>query len=454
MKKSTFLLFVLLIATFANGQQSQNLQQKVKQMQATYSRFTMQTEHFYKMNLPLNREMQKNSILKNALAVQKLDSTIYQEIDTETEDWQNLWKDEYLYDAEMQNTAWIEQNWVDTANTWMESAKVELEFNEAGQVEVMNMLYPDETSGELTLQSRSVAHYNTEGRLDSVIHHFLESENTWIEEGRQVYHYNETGQLVQMDMTTTEEDEEGVYTQSMKFVYTYNDADLIATDSWYITEEEIDYLFSKTEYVYDEANKLIAYEDSILDFFTAQLERSSRTDIEYDAEGDVSVETYSTWDSVAEDWVADEKDEYTYNNTSFSEVIFPSYLQFWGVNQESNTFNYAVAEIVTSTNLDGEWSPTDRSLFYYSEGTATSAKEISEAQVLVYPNPATDNVTLTWNNYRMLSLEVYHLTGAKVIEKQVSSGMSVPVSTLKNGIYLFKLKNENETVYSGKLIKK
>lgn len=454
MKKSTFLLFVLLVAIYANGQQPQNLQQKIKEMQATFARFTMQTKHFSKMNFPLKPGMQKNSLLKNALALQKLDSVIYQNYIVESETWHNQSKDEYLYNSELNNTAWIEYDWNVTGNTWQDTAKVELEYNSESRVNVMNIYSKDDTSGEFVLDVRSEAYYNPEGRLDSIIHFVVVSENTLEEEGRQVYHYNETGQLVQMDFTTIVEDEEGEYLQSMRIVYTYTNEGNMDTFSWYFADPEGDFLYSKTTYFYDESNKLIASEDSTIGYVTSLFEPSLRTDIEYNAEGDVSTETFSFWYPEAEAYITEIKNEYTYTTTSLSEVIFPSYLQFWGPVEESISYSHAVAEVVTHYNMAGGWVPTERSLFYYSEGTATGTRELLEAQVLVYPNPATDNITLTWNNYRQLMFEVYHMTGAKIIEKQVSSGMTVPVSNLTDGIYLFKLKKENQTVYSGKLIKK
>jgi hypothetical protein len=454
MKNFTFLLILLLFATAANTQNSHNLQMKIKKMQEDYSRFTRQTEHFSKTGFQITPGNYKNALLKNALAVQKLDSIIYQEYGLENEDWINLWKDEYHYNAEMKNTAWVEKEWNITASAWEDTYKVELELNNDGQVSVMRTYTTNDTSGDFVLESRSEAYYGEDGRLDSVLHYFTEAEGIWEEEGRQIYHYNESGQLVQMDFTSLEEDEGEEYLQTMRFVYTYNDDGQMETSGMYFIDAEMEILFSETVYLYDDSGRLIASEDSTLDFFTFMVELSSRTDYEYNATGDVSVETYSYRDPEAEEWIEEQKDEYTYSNTSFSEVIFPSYLQFWGINEETNTFNYAITEIVTSSNMEGVWSDTDRTLFYYSEGTATSTRDLAKAQVSVYPNPASDNITLKWQGHGILSLEVFHVTGAKVMERQVSSGMNIPVSNLTNGMYIMRLMNDNQTIYSGKLIKR
>ncbi len=454
MKNFTFLSLILLVAMVASGQEINNLQQKINKLQESYSRFTQQTKHFSKAGFQIAPVNYKNVLLKNALAEQKLDSVIYQEFTLENETWINLWKDEYQYNSEMKNTAWVEKEWNTTTSAWEDIEKVELDFTDDGKVNAMNIYTQDETTGELIYLNRTVAHYNPAGRLDSVLHYEAVISVDWKPIGKQVYHYNESGQVVQMDFESLEEDEGEEYLQTMRFVYTYNDAGQMETSSMFFIDGEMEVLFSETEFFYDDSGRLIASEDTGLNLFTFMVELSSRTDYEYNSTGDVSVETYSYWDPETEEWIEEQKFEYTYSNTSFSEVIFPSYLQFWGVNEETNNFNYAVTEIVTSSNLVGEWSLTDRTMFYYSEGTATSTRDLTKAQVSVYPNPASDNITLKWHGYDILSLEVFHMTGAKVMEKQISSGMDIPVSTLTNGMYILKLLNDNQTIYSGKLIKR
>lgn len=454
MKKSTFLFSLLLIAAMAIGQESQTLQNKITKAQASFARFVMKTEQYYKAVPPLRLDKGTSALLKNAAATQRLDSVIYEEYVGDTQSWQNLWKDEYIYDSGNRNTSWAEKEWDNTTNTWGDSSKVELEFNDAGQVSVMNIYDVDGATGELVLETRAESYYNPEGQLDSVLHLVPAEGNTWELNGSQVYHYNAQGQLVQMDFTSTEEDEEGVYTVSMRFVYTYNASGHMATSSLYFIESEMEVLFSETEYIYDDAGRLVVDEISSMNFLTLEIEPNSRTDYEYNANGDVSIETFSFYESETGNWVPEFRDEYTYSSISFDEIIFPSYLQFFGINEEATTFNYAVAQINSYENVDGEWVDYERSTFYYSDGTATSTRDISGATFSVYPNPASDNITVRWDNHGLLSLKVYHLTGAKAFERQVSSGTRVPVTSLSKGIYLYKLSEGDRTIFSGKFIKK
>jgi hypothetical protein len=71
----------------------------------------------------------------------------------------------------------------------------------------------------------------------------------------------------------------------------------------------------------------------------------------------------------------------------------------------------------------------------------------------VYPNPATDKITFTWNqNYNRLNLKLFQVTGTCVMDREISSQENIPVKDLQNGIYLYKLSNINQVVKSGKLV--
>src|SRR5690606_18186442 len=100
------------------------------------------------------------------------------------------------------------------------------------------------------------------------------------------------------------------------------------------------------------------------------------------------------------------------------------------------------------------WVPTDKTVFYYSDEISTSAPEKQLAELMVYPNPASDYVFVKWDGFRQLSLEVYQVTGAKTMELLVSPGEKVSISNLQRGIYIYKLLNNRQVIHSGKLIKK
>jgi hypothetical protein len=94
--------------------------------------------------------------------------------------------------------------------------------------------------------------------------------------------------------------------------------------------------------------------------------------------------------------------------------------------------------------------------YYYSpvtKGGTTGVDKLNIADFKVYPNPASDQITFSWNsNYNRLNLKIFQVTGACVMDREISSGENIPIKNLQNGIYLYKLSNGNQVVKSGKLI--
>jgi hypothetical protein len=450
MKKFTFLLSLLLIAAMAHSQSNQPTEAKIRKAHEKFTRITGQTSHFLRLaKSSVNNHFSDQLSLKSLTETVKLDSTIYMYMEEGSGVWLNDLKDEYHYNAQMQNTQWLEKDWDASGNTWMDYGRVELEYNSEGRVSAMESYYYDDDTQGLVLESRIVAFYDAEGKPDSILHYSPESENVWVLEAKQTYHYNAAGQVIRMDFISEEEDE----VSTISFVYTYNNAGLMENSSMYFIDEDMEFLYSETKYTYDSNGRRITSEFSSLNFFTFMVELSSHTDYEYNAAGDVSVETTSSWEE--EKWEIDYKDEYTYGTTDFSEVIFPTYFHMFGVNDVTVTFNKVPTEIITSEWVDGSWLPTEKIVFYFSSGTATNVQQLQTFEISMFPNPASEHVSFRWNgSYEQLSLEIYQITGAKMLEKNISSGIEVPISQLNNGMYFYRLMNRQQTVHTGKLIKK
>jgi hypothetical protein len=121
----------------------------------------------------------------------------------------------------------------------------------------------------------------------------------------------------------------------------------------------------------------------------------------------------------------------------------------------SQSFNKVITEIKTYDNVDGTYLHTETSTFYYSDVTSSSIETVEENLISFYPNPANETVTLSWkNSYETLNLEIYQISGTRVKEMQAVSGKPISLAGLQSGVYVFKLKNNSETLRTGKLVKK
>lgn len=490
MKNFTLLFVMLLISFGLSAKNSSDLQRKIKQNQEKISAITQ-------LSTKLNRITSFNgskAILKSVAATQKLDSTVNRTLNAVTQLWQNDYKDEYLYDDEMKNTEWLEKEWNIPSSDWDIISKTVLGYDASDRINSMVSYEKDESSQMLKQDSKILVFYNSLGLQDSLSMYSSEDNGvTWILDMKQVNHFNDANQLIKTDFWSLDEESGEELILSMNIVNTYTASGKINTSSVNAFFEGEEILWSQTEYNYNGSDQLISFEYSVLNFLTFAMEKSSRTTYQYNASGgrtveissswngttwldedktenlynaagDVSVEIESMWNGSV--WVEEWKDEFTYSTTNFSEVAYPqfvfmtsifsSFLNLFGL-QESFDFSYikAITGVKTYDMMDGNWVHTDESFIYYSDGGSTNINEFENSIVSVYPNPASESVNFSWKgNYEALSLQLFQITGSKIIEQTVYSGRPVSISHLENGVYLYKLLNGQQNVKTGKMIKR
>ncbi len=475
MKKFTFLLAFFVIAFTANSKISKNLQDKMVQMHEKNLKFSEMVKYAEKQ---INS---KNAVLKNAAAVQKLDSIVEQTLNTETQVWHKDTKDEYFYDSEIKNTAWKSSEWNPESGMWFISSQTDLGFDNQDMVNSLIFYNRDTEADPLIQYSKMLIYYNPDGLQDSVIMYSKIENDIWDLASKQIHHYNSSKQLIKTDIWAFDEDA-GELISMQSVIYTYTESGKIESASTMFNMEGEEILYAKVEYNYDGSGNLTSEVTSAFSFFTFELENSSRytyqyispgkvsvtiysnwvegtwldddkTETQYNAAGDVSFEIYSTWNGA--EWVQDEKDEYLYGSANFSDVIYPNFYMLFGMIEEVELmFNKIITGMNYYEMIDGSWVYNGKSTFYYSSGTSTKIEETKNALFSVYPNPAAESVNFKWNgNFEKLTLEMYQITGAKVLEQTALSGKTVSLSKLEDGVYFYKLMNGKETVHSGKLIK-
>ena len=475
MRKFTFLFAFFVIALTANSKISKDLQNKMAQIHEKNLKFSEMVKYAEK------HFNSKNVVLKNATAVQKLDSIVEQALNAETQVWNNDSKDEYFYDSEIKNTAWKSSEWNTEAGMWAVWSQTEIGFDNQDMVNSL-IFYNRATEADPLVQySKMLVYYNPDGLLDSVKTYSKIENETWDLGSKQIYHYNASKQLIKTDFWAFDEDA-GELISMQNVVYTYTGSGKIESASTMYNFDGEEILYTKIQYNYDGSGNLTSEVTTMLNFFLFEMENSSRityqyvstgkvsetttskweggawvneekTETQYNTAGDVSVEIYSLWNGA--EWIEDEKDEYMYGSTDFADVIYPNFYMLFGmVDEVELMFNKIITGMKYYEMIDGSWVHNGKSTFYYSSGTSTKIDETKNATFSVYPNPAAESVNFKWNgSFEKLTLEMYQITGAKVLEQTAFSGKSVSLSKLENGVYFYKLINGKETVHSGKLIK-
>jgi hypothetical protein len=445
MRNFTFIITILFLSLTASGQQSENLQLKIEKMQEKF-------EFIYEKNkLFQNHNKEHFSINgpKSAAVTEKLYSTVTRILNVSNNTFENDTKESFFYDAQMRSNLWKNYEWDFDDDKWELEGETELEYNNQGQISSMIFSFIDEITGIMTPETKMEAIYNGDGTLNELVN-FSYEEGVLVSSGKQEYSYNAQGNLIRVDMLSVEEDDE----ETMKYIITYNASDQVESQSMYFIDGDEEILFYQSFFTYDGSGKLTKIVDWGLSFTSFTIEMEYQTEYQYNAAGDVSEELLSVW--VGGVWIEDSKDEYFYKDTNFSEISFPSYIPMFQIGDgTSQSFNKAITEIKTYDSVDGSYVHTETTTFYYSDVTSSGIETFEGNLISLYPNPAEKTVTFWWeNSYESLNLEIYQISGSRVKEIKTFSGKPVSIAGLHSGVYYFKLNNEKQTIYSGKLIKK
>ena len=115
----------------------------------------------------------------------------------------------------------------------------------------------------------------------------------------------------------------------------------------------------------------------------------------------------------------------------------------------TTTTNYTV----TTTGTNG---CTGTANVNVTVNACTGINEVTASLISVYPNPNNGivNITLTAALAQNSTLEIYDALGKLLVKQVLTNELNaVNMSNLDNGIYVFKVLNNNNTVKIGKLIK-
>ncbi len=92
---------------------------------------------------------------------------------------------------------------------------------------------------------------------------------------------------------------------------------------------------------------------------------------------------------------------------------------------------------------EGESGPSN---IHWVDVTYTGTDDLSSSGIMLYPNPASDIITIE-SDFEIASLKIYNPTGQTIVEKEVNNkNYNFDVSPLNPGIYFLKIEFEDEQV--------
>lgn len=459
MKKFTLIIALCVVMNWVYAGENSPFQKKILDMKARTD-LVLQHTDLSKNPFSLNLWTTANpGFLKSAEMV-KLDSLVTSEYDKDLGEWENEYKTAYTYDAQMRNTVWTDHEWDSDTKSWEIWDKTENSFAADGKISSMISSSYDETSQKMGKDSKMEFFFSSDGKLDSTHIYSYESETVWELEGKQIYHYDGAGRLTEIEMWVLEDDDDGNPTGALMLgtvsKYEYNGAGQITKASNHYKIDGQEMLFSQTEYSYNAAGKLLSEINWSMSFTTFVLEKNNMTEYDYNPAGDVSYDIYFDWDAASDTWKEIDKYEYHYGSKDFSEIVYPTSVGvIFGLGNPSYPVMSKILLSDKSYEKVGEdWIEYDKTVYYYSGGSSVNVEDLGETEFSFFPNPVANDVTIRWNgNQNSLNLQIFQVSGVKVLEQNAFSDEKISVSHLVKGMYLLKLSDGQRPVYMGKMLK-
>jgi hypothetical protein len=128
-------------------------------------------------------------------------------------------------------------------------------------------------------------------------------------------------------------------------------------------------------------------------------------------------------------------------------------------NTGATTMSISVSPTVTTTytvNVTSSASCSSSAVVTVNVSTCTGIDELVANNVTIYPNPTNGvlNITLTSELSKNSTLEIYDAIGKLIVTEALSGELNtLNISNLSNGIYSFRVLNNNNMVKYGKLVK-
>ncbi len=368
----------------------------------------------------------------------------------------------------------------------------------------------DYNNGNLFLSSKDTFSYNPDNSLNTKLV-FIWNNNTssWDTSSREMYFYTDINK--HLDTMLYQYYSNGWINSYMRvFVYDSNDQ-LKLNDLYLSWDQNINnwVVYSQKIYTYNANNQLVSIVSQSLDYNTNQLLNYYKQLFYYDNQGVNIAETSYMWDTSLVDWVASDSifhyvnngiliadtswsfntntqqweydmlNDYVYSNNLLTGLI----IKVWSPNDNNwiDIYKYELVKNPSATlantitpeenlnqmvgyvidtlkvfqydNNNSVWGLVSMDIYNYTTYTETVVTNIDNPQpgtLEIYPNPASDYVTLANSQPGDLVI-IFDAQGkmvksAKMFEKQLYLG------NLPTGVYTLKLIGQNR-VMTSKLIK-
>ena len=383
-------------------------------------------------------------------------------------------------------------------------------YNNSNKIEKIETAYSFDTlSGTWNMESKVIFQYDANDQLiKSEWWFWNNTQHTWGNAyGKFLYYYNQNNQIIKklLMFNTT-----GTYKADSKYLYSYNASGRLISDKYYFYTNNIwelnkdkqwqinqlnliEYITYyeyqsgantlirayRTIYLRDSANYLLEIRDFPFNTNTNTLDTIYTMRATYNSFG--TIDTMYSWSEgevrllriYSYDYLGNliskvmleryfgnyrlvEKKDYTYNYSyPIDDVWFPQQYMFNSNNMELENNKYMQIKMDEFYQCFCTYPPdisTNTENYYYTQMSFVGIKDFSNNELKIYPNPA--NNYLFFDNVsqgKTYKITVYDIQGREVIKESLLNNQAINLTTLKNGLYIYKVYCNNY-VSSGKFI--
>ncbi len=278
-------------------------------------------------------------------------------------------------------------------------------------------------TGSWADDAKDICTYNASGNILSKLQQSLIG-SSWVNTHNSLYTYtgnNLTTALVQFwNMTSAS------WTNMSRTTYTYNTGDQL-TDA--VNEDWIAGAWQNstklTNHIYSGVD-LISHEILAWDVTTSTFNPLQKTNFTYNAAHDVTNAAILYWNNATASWGNIMKIDYTYDahRNKLTEISM-----IWDAGSAT-------------------WKNDTKTLNYYTTGTVGVYEPADRSDIRVYPNPATESITVSIPGSEASTLIITDLSGKTVLsnEPEKADHLSIDLHALEPGIYFMELKHEQGSV--------
>lgn len=419
--------------------------------------------------------------LKSNAEMQKLDSIVTKNWLAESQIYENQFKYEYIFNEENRTVAVSVFAWDITKNQWIISEEISYIFDNEGNVEQVDFVLD---YGDDYKKYTRVLYAFADGLLqnETVLLRY-ELTDPWDEQEQTAYTYDANGRLIRAKINDWDWYEEE-WIDDKKIEYTYDENGNVISELDYSWGGYSRVWFKKghIEYAYDENNNLIEMIDFVPGWESDDYIPDYKEERIYDENSVLKKEASFRWSFDMNNWLLEEKVEYSqlepenllevlgsvWDNNSWSNISKEEFKTTQGLNEDDilyweyinvylplYSFDSEVSDLVNNFEwINNEWSKTSITNYYFSPEITVGIDPVVESLVRIYPNPVVDFLRIEIGNFEELTFILRDILGRTLLQKSVWQNENVNLASYKPGMYFVELRQNDDRIFSGKVLKR